>query len=185
MADSVLARQTELRAQQTGETPEEALENVLRTEAGRQLENLRDGPLGGERADQWQEAVVRKREQELARARAEERRRVQLAAAWEPFLRKELEELELRKNGELARSLGKPLPGENPAILQQLASEDQRQADEGLVALMNGGKVSYKHIDELSPEDMPARSAASRSRTTWLKERRDAWLNHEQNPSFL
>jgi hypothetical protein len=60
--------------------------------------------------------------------------------------------------------------------LRQLASEDQRQAEQGLVALMSGGKIFYKHVDELSQADLPARIAANRARTTWLKERRDGWL---------
>jgi hypothetical protein len=60
--------------------------------------------------------------------------------------------------------------------LERLASEDRRQAEEGLVALTSGGKVFYKHVDELCPEDMPARIAANRVRTTWLKERQDGWL---------
>jgi hypothetical protein len=88
----------------------------------------------------------------------------------------ELRELELRKGGELARLLGEPLPGEPPAALERLASEDRRQAEEGLVALMSGGKVFYKHLEELCPEDMASRGAANRARTTWLKERRDGWL---------
>ena len=88
----------------------------------------------------------------------------------------ELRELELREDGQLARLLGEPLPGEPPAALERLAAEDRRQAEEGLVALMSGGKVSYKYVDELCPEDMPARIAANRARTTWLKERQDRWL---------
>jgi hypothetical protein len=60
--------------------------------------------------------------------------------------------------------------------LERLASEDRRQAEEGLVALTSGGKVFYKHVDELCPKDMPARIAANRVRTTWLKERQDGWL---------
>jgi hypothetical protein len=60
--------------------------------------------------------------------------------------------------------------------LERLALEDQRQAEEGLVALMSGEKVSYKHVEELSEKDMPARIAANRLRTTWLKERQDGWL---------
>ena len=88
----------------------------------------------------------------------------------------ELEELELRKDGQLARLLGEPLPGESSAALQRLASEDRRQAEEGLVALMSNGKVFYKHVEELSEEDKPAREAANRLRMTWLKERLDGWL---------
>jgi hypothetical protein len=65
MADEVLARQARTRAERTGEPFEEALKTVLETEAGRQLRELRDGPHGHEKANQWQE--------ELARERAEER----------------------------------------------------------------------------------------------------------------
>jgi hypothetical protein len=176
MAVDVLARQAGDRAKQTGEPFEEALKAVLDTEAGRQLRELRDGPHRDERAERWQEDLVQQRARERKQERAEEKSRVQQAAAWERFMQAELRELELRKGGQLARLLGEPLPGEPPAALRRLAAEDQRQAEEGLVALMSGGKVSYKHIDELSSEDRPARIAANRLRTTWLKERQDGWL---------
>jgi len=39
------------------------------------------------------------------------------------------------------------------ATLQQLASEGQRQAEGGLVTLMSGGKMLYKHIAELCPDE--------------------------------
>jgi hypothetical protein len=171
MSVDVLARQAGDHAKQTGEPFEEALKGVLVTEAGRQLGELRDGPHRNERAEQWQEDLVQRRAQE----RAEEKSRAQ-QAAWELFMQEELRELELRKDGQLARLLGEPLPGEPPAALERLASEDQRQAEEGLVALMGKGKVSYKNINELCPEDMPARIAANRTRTTWLKERQDGWI---------
>jgi hypothetical protein len=41
---------------------------------------------------------------------------------------------------------------------------------------MSGGKTLYKDIVDLCPKDMPARIAANRLRSTWLKERRDRWL---------
>ena len=176
MAVDVLARQAGDRAKQTGEPFEEALKAVLRTDAGRQLSELRDGPHRDERAEQWQERLVQERARERKREQAEEKSRAQQAATWERFMHTELRELELRKGGQLAKLLGEPLPGEPPAALRRLASEDQRQAQEGLVALMSQGKVSYKHLDELSEEDMPSRIAANRARTTWLKERRDGWL---------
>ena len=176
MAVDVLARQAGKRAERTGEPFEEALKGVLETEAGRQLGELRDGPNCNEKAEQWQKDLVQKRAQERKREQAEEKSRAQQAAAWERFMQTELRELELRKGGELARLLGKPLPGEPPAALERLALEDQRQAEEGLVALIGKGKVSYKHINELCPEDMPARIAANRTRTKWLKERQDGWL---------
>jgi hypothetical protein len=176
MAIDVLARQAGERADGTGEPFEEALKAVLETEAGRQLRELRDGPYRDEKAQEWQEDLMQQRAQERKRERAEERSRVQQAAAWERFVQAELRELELRKGGQLATLLGEPLPGEPPAALERLASEDQRQAEEGLVALTSGGKVFYKHVDELCPKDMPTRIAANRVRTKWLKERQDGWL---------
>jgi hypothetical protein len=176
MTVDVLARQAGARVRRTGEAFEVALEAVLETEAGRQLAELRDGPHGDEKAEDWQEDLAHKRAQERKREQAEERQRAQQAAAWEQFMQEELRELEKRKAGQLAELLGEALPGEPPAALRRLADEDTRQAQAGLVALMSMGKVSYKPLDELSPEDMPARAAANRLRTTWLKERRDGWL---------
>jgi len=187
MADEVLVRQAKARVERTGEAFEVALKAVLETEAGRQLEELRYGPHCDERAKQWQDELARRRGKERSRARQEERSRAReeersraRLAAWKSFMQAvmqaELRELELRKDGQLTRLLGKALPGEPPAALQRLASEDRRQAEEGLVALMSDGKVSYKHVEGLTEEDMPARIAAKRLRTTWLKERQDGWL---------
>jgi hypothetical protein len=81
-------------------------------------------------------------------------------------MQEELRELEKRKAGQLAELLGEALPGEPSAALERLADEDQRQAQAGLVALMSMGKVSFKLLDDLSPDDMPARAAANRLRTT-------------------
>jgi hypothetical protein len=67
MADEVLARQARARAKRTGESFEVALKAVRKTEAGRQLEELSEGPHRDQRADQWQE--------EMARERTEERHR--------------------------------------------------------------------------------------------------------------
>lgn len=189
MAVDVLARQAGIRATRTGESFEEALKAVLDTEAGHQLEQLRDGSHRNESAQRWQENLARGRarerdeahnrvqQEERSRARQKERSRIQLAA-WKSFMQAELRELELRKEGQLAELLGDPLPEEPPAALERLASADQRQAEEGLVALMSGGKVFYKHIEELSAEDMPARAAASRLREMWLKERHEAWAGY-------
>lgn len=189
MAVDVLARQAGTRATRTGESFEEALKAVLETEAGHQLGELRDGSHRKESAQRWQEDLRRERrrgrdeehsrveQEERSRARQREHSRTQLAA-WKSFMQTELRELELRKNGQLARLLGDPLPEEPPEALERLAFADQRQAEEGLVALMRGGKVFYKHIEELSQEDMPARAATSRLRETWLKERREAWAGY-------
>jgi hypothetical protein len=115
---------------------------------------------------------IRKRELEEKKLRAR-------LAAWERFMEAERREIEMRKCGQLGRLLGEPLPGEPPAALERLAEEDRRQAEDGLVALMRVGKVYYKHLDELCPQDMPARTAAIRLRTSWLKERGDVWLARE------
>ena len=185
MANEVLARQAKVRAERTGEPLEEARAAVLKTEAGRQLRTLREGPYRDERAGEWQEGMAQKRAEERSRARQEERSRARQEecsraqlAAWKSFMQAELRGVEQRKDGQLARLLGQALPGEPPATLQRLASEDRRQAEEGLVALMRNGKVFYKHVERLSEEDMPARIAANRLRTTWLKERQDGWLDH-------
>ncbi len=181
MTIDVLARQAGARAQRTGEPFEEALKAVLETEAGRQLGELRDGPHRDERAEVWQENLVRECVWERKQERAEEQKRAEQAAAWEQFMQAERRELQLRKEGQLAGLLGEPLLGESPAPLRRLASEDQRQAEEGLVALMSGGKVSYKPLGELCPEEMPARVAANRLRETWLKERQDGWLSRRED----
>jgi hypothetical protein len=185
MANEVLARQAKVRAERTGEPLEEARAAVIKTEAGRQLRTLREGPYRDERAGEWQEGMAQKRAEERSRARQEERSRARQEecsraqlAAWKSFMQAELRGVEQRKDGQLARLLGQALPGEPPATLQRLASEDRRQAEEGLVALMRNGKVFYKHVERLSEEDMPARIAANRLRTTWLKERQDGWLDH-------
>ena len=122
--------------------------------------------------------MAHKRARERARERSEREKWALQAAAWESFVNAERRELELRKEGQLAGLLGEPLPAESPAALERLAYEDRRQAREGLVALMSGGKVSYKRLEELSEGDMPARIAANRLRETWLKERRDGWSAH-------
>lgn len=121
---------------------------------------------------------------EQARKRNKEMKEAQVAAAWESFVEEEARELEARKNGQLAKLLGEPLPGEPPEALRQLAREDQRQAEEGLVTLANGKNAHFKLIDELTQEDMPARIAAKTMRTTWLKERRDGWLANNRGSSY-
>jgi hypothetical protein len=188
MAEEVLKRQARDRAGRTGEPFEEALKAVLETEAGRQLRELRDGPHRGEEAQRWQEDLPRERIEEHIRTQKEQRTRAREEelsrardAAWKSFMQAEWRELQMRKDGQLAGLLGGPLPGESLAGLRRLVFEDQRQAEEGLVALMRGGKVSYKPLGELCPEDMPARVAANRLRETWLKERQDGWLSRRED----
>jgi hypothetical protein len=186
MATEVLARQAAARAKQTGESFDAALKAVLQTEAGRRLGRLREGPNRDERAELWQPSLLRERAEERRQARLREERRRQREeervrarkAAWESFMRKERRELKLRKDGQLAAVLGEALAGESSAALLRLAKEDQRQAEEGLVALTSNGRTYYKPVEELTEEDMAARIAAYRLREAWLKERRDRWLDY-------
>jgi hypothetical protein len=189
MATEVLARQAGARAKHTGESLEEALRAVLQTEAGRRLGQLRDGNHRDERADQWQPNLPQERAEERRQEKLEERRRLQeeersraRKAAWESFMRRERRELKLRKEGQLAELLGEALAGESPAALGRLALEDQRQAEEGLVALTSNGKTYYKLLEELTEGDMAARIAADRLREAWLKERQDRWLGYGGGP---
>ena len=125
------------------------------------------------------------RQKELARKREESKRRKQAEEeqAWVDFVESERREIKLRQNGQLARLLGRPLPGELPATLQKLAAHDQLQAERGLVALMSGGTTTYKPLKDLRPEDMPARIAANRLRVSWLKQRGDEWLGRGETSS--
>jgi hypothetical protein len=65
MVEEVLERQAKALADNSGQPFESALEIVARTEAGRQLRELRDGPNRHEKARDWQA--------DLAWGRAEER----------------------------------------------------------------------------------------------------------------
>src|ERR671912_857690 len=189
MATEVLARQAGARARRTGESLEVALRAVLQTEAGGRLGRLRNGVHRDEGAEQWQSSLSRERAEERRQAQLEERRRLReeersraRKAAWESFMHRERREVELRKEGQLAGLLGEALAGETPAALRHLALEDQRQAEEGLVALTSNGKVYYKLVEELTEGDMGARIAADRLREAWLKERRDGWLDYGGGP---
>jgi hypothetical protein len=64
MAEEVLKRQARERVERTGEPLEVAFEVVLDTEAGRQLQELRDGAHSEERAQEWQQNIRRERIEE-------------------------------------------------------------------------------------------------------------------------
>ena len=90
------------------------------------------------------------------------------AEAWERHMRLERELLAQRRAGKLAKAVGKALPGESPQDLGQMAREDQRKAEEGLVTMLCGGQLSYVHIDDLTPENLLARLEAERDQVNWL-----------------
>jgi hypothetical protein len=90
------------------------------------------------------------------------------AEAWERHMRLERELLAQRRDGKLAKAIGKALPGESPQDLEQMAREDRGKAEEGLVSLLWRGQLSYKHIDKLTPENLLARLEAEREQVNWL-----------------
>jgi hypothetical protein len=96
---------------------------------------------------------------------------------WEIFMSGESEALVERANGRLAYVLRATLPGESQEELDRLIEEDRRLAQAGLVSLVaEDGTISHKHVDELTPEDMPARRRAEVARLDWLMERTDRHL---------
>ncbi len=82
MVNVVLARQAAYRANQTGESFEDALETVIETVAGRQLEDLRRGPHRYTRADEWQTAVAKERAEALREARRRLARHLAPSLRW-------------------------------------------------------------------------------------------------------
>ena len=90
------------------------------------------------------------------------------AEAWERHMRLERELLAQRRDGKLAKVIGKALPGENPRDLEQMAREDRSKAEKGLVSMLWGGQLSYKHVDNLAPENLLARLEAERAQVNWL-----------------
>ena len=96
---------------------------------------------------------------------------------WEIFMSGERKTLAERANGRLGYALRTTLPGESREELDRLIEEDRRLAQTGLVSLVaEDGTVSHKHVDELTPEDIPARQRAEVSRLDWLMERTDRRL---------
>lgn len=87
------------------------------------------------------------------------------------FLEAERSMLEQRRRGALAQELGEPLPEESPGELRWLIIEDQHLAEEGLVELRSNEEAWFKHIDDLTLEDRPARIEAESKRRAWLMER--------------
>ena len=73
IAIEVLARHAGERARQTGEPFEQGLGAVQGTEASNQLEELRDGPYGAQRAQAWQEGLAEVRHEERQRRRGRRR----------------------------------------------------------------------------------------------------------------
>ena len=76
-----------------------------------------------------------------------------------------------RCEGKLRRALRVALPGESVEQLDRIGEHDRLMAEQGLVTIKEGGRISYKHIDDLSPLDMRFVTAAQRVEVGWLRER--------------
>ena len=90
---------------------------------------------------------------------------------WEQYMEVERKELEQRRSGQLGRAIGRALPDESAEELERMAEEDQQKAEEGLVELRSGDEVWYKHIDEITRDDRPARIESENVRAAWIQER--------------
>ncbi len=91
---------------------------------------------------------------------------------WKRFLEQQRRKLQQRSTEALGHSLTGPMPGESLEKVERVAQEDVRRAKEGLVPLLlEGRELSYKHIDELAPEDRRAVQEAEIARLAWLSER--------------
>ncbi len=99
------------------------------------------------------------------------------ARGWELYLAGERQMLARSAGGGLANALRSTLPGESREQLDRLAEEDRRLARSGLVRLVAPeGEVSYKHVEDLTPADVPARRRAEAIRLDWLMRRTDRLL---------
>jgi hypothetical protein len=83
----------------------------------------------------------------------------------------EREQLAQRTTGKTAGMLGRVLPGESQLDLYSIAIEYQLLAQDGYVPLRQGDKVWYKHIDELTCQDRPAKIEYEKELVSWLKGR--------------
>lgn len=89
--------------------------------------------------------------------------------AWELFLEAERRELEMRKEGHLAKLLGSPLPDESPEELKRLAEDDRLRALKGLVALKTeSGEIVYRPLEDLTRQDRRRRIRAEGERVDWI-----------------
>jgi hypothetical protein len=108
--------------------------------------------------------------------------------AWELYLEAERRELEMRKEGHLAKILGCALPDESPEELARLAEEDRLMAQEGLVELKSeSGEIMYKPLENLTPQDRRRRIRCEGERVDWIVDRgkqRPPPLPQDEPPSF-
>ena len=97
----------------------------------------------------------------------------------------ELERKQLRQRceGKLRGTFGTPLQGETVEQLDRIGERDRLRAEQGLVSIKGeGGRISYRHIADLSSLDMHFRIAAERVTVGWLRERKERRRRREESP---
>jgi hypothetical protein len=104
---------------------------------------------------------------------------------WEGFMHLERRQLRERCEGQLRRTLGRPLLGETVEQLQRIGETDVLRAEQGLVAVKGeDGSISYKRLTNLLRHDMPLRTGAERVEVGWLKERVERRKKGQDAPSI-
>ena len=92
-------------------------------------------------------------------------------------------QLRERRQGKLRKALGVALTGESVEQLDHIGGLDRRRAEQGLVSIKGeGGRISYKHIDALGPQDMRLVTAAEWVEVGWLKERVNRYKEGAEAP---
>ena len=103
--------------------------------------------------------------------------------SWEGFMELERKQLRQRCEGKLRGTFGTPLQGETVEQLDRIGERDRLRAEQGLVSIKGeGGRISYRHIADLSSLDMRFRIAAERVRVGWLRERKERGRRREESP---
>jgi hypothetical protein len=104
---------------------------------------------------------------------------------WEGFMRMERRQLQQRREGQLRRVLGDPLPGETAEQLDRIGEASVLRAEQGLVAVMGEeGSISYRPLDDLLRHDMHSRTTAERVEVVWLRERLECRRKGQDAPSI-
>jgi hypothetical protein len=93
-------------------------------------------------------------------------------------------QLSERREGNLRKTLGSPLPGESAEQLDRIGEQDVLRAEQGLVAVVGeDGTISYKLLSDLLRNDMSSRTAAEQVQVGWLKERVERRKKGQDSPS--
>jgi hypothetical protein len=97
----------------------------------------------------------------------------------------ERRQLQQRREGQLRRVLGDPLPGETAEQLDRIGEASVLRAEQGLVAVMGEeGSISYRPLDDLLRHDMHSRTTAERVEVGWLRERWECRRKGQDAPSI-